>query len=123
MAAAALNALTIRSGRKSGVKTWPHHFDTGVHYAIPDETGIERAAIWAGFAIADTVSSEPYFYLSDYARRQSIDFNGANGLTTGQWLVAPGWQGAYLPVSRATNSEWINRFFEESYAWVNAHVS
>ena len=123
VAADALNALTAWSGRKSEVNIWPHHFDTGVYYAIPDETGAERAAIWAGFAIADAVSVEPYFYLSGYDRQQPIDFNKANGLTTGKWLVTPDWQGAYLSVSMAANPEWITRFFEESYSWVNSQVN
>ena len=117
-----LTILNALSGRESDVRIWPHHFDTGVYYSLPDETGTEQAAIWAGYGIADAVSSEPYFYLSGYNSRQAIDFSAATALTVGKWLVTPDWQGACLPVSDVAAPEQITRFFGESYAWLAAKL-
>ena len=117
-----LTALNALSGRESEVRIWPHHFDTGVYYSIPDETGAEGAAIWAGYAIADSVCNEPYFYLSGYNSHSPIDFGAASGLTVGQWLTTPDWQGACLPVSDATAPDQISRFLGESYAWIAGNV-
>ncbi len=114
-----LITLNERSGRMSDIRIWPHHFDTGVYYVIPDEAGQEKAAIWAGYAIADVVSVEPYFYLSGYNSRQPIDFSTATALTSGTWLNRPDWQGAYLPVSDATDPGQIIPFYGESYAWMS----
>lgn len=111
--------LNELSGRTSDIRIWPHHFDTGVYYSIPNEAGQERAAIWAGYAITDAVSAEPYFYLSGYNSRQPINFSTATVLTSGQWLDRPDWQGAYLPVSDAADPGQITPFYAESYAWIS----
>ena len=120
LAHSALNALSEASGQASEIRIWPHHFDTGVYYSLPDSTGSERAAIWAGYAIADAVSREPYFYLSGYNSQSAIDFTTAHPLTAGTWLATPAWQGAILPVSAVTGVEQVTQFLRESYAWVMA---
>ena len=117
-----LAILNAHNGRASDIRIWPHHFDTGVYYSISDESGAEQAAIWAGYSIADAVCAEPYFYLAGYNSRSPIDFGAATGLTVGQWLNTPDWQGACLPVSNAVEPEQITRFFGDSYAWVAAQV-
>ena len=114
--------LNKASGQTSDIRIWPHHFDTGVYYSIPDELGKERAAIWAGYAIADQVSSEPYFYLSGYNRQHPVDFTKASKLAIGHWLAGPDWQGACLLVSQITEPEQITRFLTESYAWLASEV-
>jgi hypothetical protein len=118
LAQTVLTTLNESSGQASEVRIWPHHFDTGVYYSFPGETGAEQAAIWAGYAIADAVSYEPYFYLSGYDSRQHIDFAATRPLTTGTWLNTPSWQGAILPISLVTGAEQINAFLSESYAWL-----
>ncbi len=118
LAQTVLATLNESSGQTSEVRIWPHHFDTGVYYSFPGETGIEQAAIWAGFATADSVSQEPYFYLSGYNSRQPIDFATAQPLITGKWLNIPSWQGAILPVALVEGAEQVNTFLGESYAWV-----
>lgn len=118
----ALADLNKVSGQTSHIRIWPHHFDTGVYYSIPDELGKERAAIWAGYAIADRISSDPYFYLSGYNRRHPVDFTKASKLAIGHWLARFEWQGAYLPVSQITEPEQITRFLTESYAWLAGEV-
>jgi hypothetical protein len=111
--------LNRLSGRTSDIRIWPHHFDTGVYYSIPDEQGKEQSAIWAGYAIADVVSPEPYFYLSGYSKQHPIDFTTANKLSVGYWLARPDWQGACLPVSQIAEPEQITRFLADSYAWID----
>jgi len=117
-----LTTLNEQSGRTSDIRIWPHHFDTGVYYSISDEAGHEKAAIWAGYAIADAVSAEPYFYLSGYNSRQPVGFSMAPALTSGEWLSRSDWQGAYLPVSGATDANKITDFFAESYAWLSEKI-
>ncbi|GAB4039706.1 hypothetical protein [Spirosoma jeollabukense] len=113
-----LARLNKISGQTSSIRIWPHHFDTGIYYSIADELGQERAAIWAGYAIADRVSPEPYFYLSGYNRQHPIDFSKAIKLSTGYWLAGAEWQGACLPVSQIIEPEQITRFLTESYTWL-----
>jgi hypothetical protein len=118
-----LYALNDWSGRQSEVRIWPHHFDTGVYYPINGADGQEVAAIWAGYAIADSVCDEPYFYLSGYQKGQSIPFAEAPLLSAGEWRHTADWQGALLPIGEAGDEERINRFFRESYAWLDGIVS
>lgn len=115
----ALADLNHLSSRTSTIRIWPHHFDTGVYYSIPDEQGKEQAAIWAGYSIADAVSPEPYFYLSGYSTLHPIDFTKAAKLAVGQWLARPDWQGACLPISHIAEAEQITQFLADSYAWIN----
>ncbi len=114
----ALLALNKYSKHESEVRIWPHHFDTGVYYAQTDADGNEKAAIWAGYAIADTLQNEPYFYLSGYRRGQSIDFAAAPVLSAGKWLNTPNWKGALLSISDADKEESLIQFFEEGYCWL-----
>lgn len=116
---AALSTLTAWSGRESDISIWPHHFDTGVYYSMSDSNGQERAAIWAGYAIADSVCHEPYFYLSGYSSGQAIDFAGAPALTVGEWRNNPAWKGAILFLSAVTEPKAVDVFFRESYTWLN----
>lgn len=115
---AALKTLNEWSGRESDIRIWPHHFDTGVYYAQTDPDGREKAAIWAGYAIADSVCSEPYFYQSGYQRGQAVGFGAAPALSAGQWRVGLDWQGALLPISEAADTTYIALFFRESYSWL-----
>lgn len=113
-----LNELNEYSGRASEVRIWPHHFDTGVYYSLTDAVGHERAAIWAGYAIADRVCNGPYFYLSGYEAGKSIDFSAAPALSAGTWKSGADWQGALLPVSTNPAPTQIAAFFRESYHWL-----
>ncbi|MBO0932329.1 hypothetical protein [Fibrella aquatilis] len=115
-----LTTLNAQTGRTSDVRIWPHHFDTGVYYAVTDADGAETSAIWAGYSIADTVCNEPYFYLSGYRRDEPINFAVAPALTVGEWRNATNWQGAMLPVSHVsdTNVNVIDTFYLESNRWL-----
>ncbi len=118
-----LQTINEYTSRFSEVRIWPHHFDTGVYYSFPDEIGKEQAAIWAGYAIADVLSPEPYFYLAGYDTRKPVDFGIATKLGVGNWLVTPDWKGAFLSVSEAATSERIDQFFRESYDWLVGQIN
>lgn len=115
----ALLNLNTQTGLESDIRVWPHHFDTGIYYAVMDTNGTEESAIWAGYSIADALSNEPYFYISGYRRDQPIDFNDAPNLITGKWLNSPDWKGAMLPLSVIPGPEAIDTFLWESYSWLN----
>ena len=119
----AMQTLTAWSGRESEVRIWPHHFDTGVYYSQTDASGQEKAAIWAGYAIADALCNEPYFYLSGYTSTQSINFASAPALAVGEWRNTADWKGAMLPISVSDQPETIQAFFRESYGWLNGLLS
>ena len=89
------NANTVLSrmnemvGQESEVRIWPHHFDTGVYYPFG-----ESMAIGAGWAIGDSLSPSPYFYIYGWSREGSIDYQTVPELQGGHWHVDDSWQGA-----------------------------
>lgn len=115
----ALDALNAWSGEMGDVRVWPHHFDTGVYYSRLGNNGQERAAIWAGYAIADALNDTPYFYLSGYNQQQPLDFSGPTSFSKGKWRQTAEWQGALLSITDVTDSDQVRSFFEESYQWLN----
>jgi len=52
------------------VRVWPHHFDTGVYGTLDNQ----KDGIGMGWAIADSIHDEPYFYLSPYTNRQTVNY-------------------------------------------------
>jgi hypothetical protein len=117
----ALNRVTTRYKNASEPRVWPHHFDTGglIPLSYDDQNRLSRS-IGIGFAIPDSMVSEPYFYLSYWSADplEKIDnltpFSGQ-----GIWKT-PNWQGAVLPLSnlyRMQDSKdqlnAVNRFFDE----------
>ncbi|RIV23975.1 hypothetical protein DYU11_13510 [Fibrisoma montanum] len=123
LANTSLDWLNEWSGRSSEVRVWPHHFDTGVYYSLRDATGRERAAIWAGYAIADSLSNEPYFYLSGYDSTRAVNFRAAPTLSAGRWLITDDWKGAFLPLSAIETEETVTVFLGESYTWLDQRVA
>ncbi|WP_080055784.1 hypothetical protein [Spirosoma aerolatum] len=118
-----LQTLNQWSDQQSEIRIWPHHFDTGVYYSLTDAQQHERAAIWAGYAIADSICSEPYFYLSGYNRTQPINFLNASTLSAGEWRTGADWQGALLSISGTPTHDRIDAFFRESYAWLHESIN
>lgn len=119
----AFATLNRETHQKSEVRLWPHHFDTGVYYSFHDTAGQERAAIWAGYAIADSLSDMPYFYLSGYGRGRSIDFRTAPLLPVGSWQITADWQGALLPISVISQPSEIDQFLEAAYGFLNRSLT
>lgn len=71
----------------STVRTWPHHFDIGTY--IPMIFNEKKEAIKSfslGFAIADSVVDEPYFYITQWSADKDIDYSNVKQLSNGEWL-------------------------------------
>lgn len=99
-------------------RIWPHHFDTGIYIEAAGQMGIGF-----GFAMADSLSSSPYFYLAGYPRAGSLRFEGLPVLEAGRWQTGSGWQGALLPASELEALPWAQRlasvqqFAHRALAW------
>ncbi|WP_432410875.1 hypothetical protein [Rasiella sp. SM2506] len=92
----------------SSIRIWPHHFDTGIYSAIPTT----EISIGLGLAIADTVSKDPYLYLSGYKNNSIIDPSGLAKLSAGEWK-SDGFTGAILTTNDISESEGV-AFFQEA---------
>lgn len=71
----------------SGPRTWPHHFDHGTY--IPFKHDLEGSAIQSfsvGYAVADSIIDEPYFYVTQWKDGGKIDYSTAPKLAQGEWL-------------------------------------
>ncbi len=117
MANSSMESLNKLSGITSEINIWPHHFDTGVYYAITLINGETTQSIGAGLAIADDMINEPYFYLYGWTKEGKIEYNDAPDLASGNWLTE-GWQGAVLKASDFNTLEEVNSFFESSYKFL-----
>ncbi|MEX2604970.1 MAG: hypothetical protein WD361_12235 [Gracilimonas sp.] len=77
------------------IRTWPHHFDTGV-YVEPNS----KRGLGFGLAMKDPMVGEAYFYYSGYGLGgTSIEYNNLPVLDRGRWEVSDNWKGAVLPIT------------------------
>ena len=109
--------LNKQSGIPSEINIWPHHFDTGVFYPVTVVNNETTQSIGAGFAMADTMINEPYFYLYGWTKDGKIEYKEATDLEAGKWLTE-GWQGAVLRTSEFNTIKEVNSFFEASYQFL-----
>ncbi|WP_303918686.1 hypothetical protein [Draconibacterium sediminis] len=87
------------------VRIWPHHFDTGTFATIArNEKGASSKTIGLGWAIPDSMVSEPYFYLSFWSENSLNTENVPEKLPAGKWML-PNWNGAVLSVSEIIQKE------------------
>lgn len=89
----------------STVRTWPHHFDIGTYIPMVfNDKGEAIKSFSLGFAIADSVVDEPYFYITQWSAAKDIDYANTKALTKGEWL--PGTLGgAVLKASTVAKSK------------------
>ena len=119
-----LSKLNKLADVESEINIWPHHFDTGVYYALQTISEEVTASIGAGLAIADKMINEPYYYLYGYTRDAAIDFNSVPDLTIGSWLTDD-WKGAVLPISSLKNGnceDQVNEFYKQSYCFIASQI-
>lgn len=68
-------------------RTWPHHFDHGTNVPFkrdPEGNAIQSFSV--GYAVADSIIDEPYFYVTQWKKDKDIDYSTIPGLTHGEWL-------------------------------------
>ncbi len=81
------------------VRIWPHHFDTGTLIPlVHNKQGELTRSLGLGWAIPDTMVSEPYFYLSFWAKDAEVNLQHLPSPEQGKWM-APTWNGAVLPLA------------------------
>jgi hypothetical protein len=96
----------------SEIRIWPHHFDTGIYAEVNTNIGIGF-----GWAMADGMMDEAYFYFSVYGLHgHTIDYSTVKSLTVGKWITREHWNGAVLPLGEAEAIH-VYSFLRETTAW------
>jgi len=94
-----LNEISETFKLQEAIKVWPHHFDTGSYIPVTsNEKGELIQSIGLGFAIADAMVKEPYYYLSFWSAKPIKELEKPEALTVGKWMT-PKWNGAVLKLS------------------------
>lgn len=84
----------------SAVRTWPHHFDTGVYIPVAfNRAGDAIKSVGIGLAIPDKDVDDYYFYVNHWTQHNDADTSTLPELPTGSYWHTRGWTGAILPVS------------------------
>ena len=113
--------IALEFNHASEVRTWPHHFDHGVYvpFVFDDDKSVEQS-FSVGYAIADSIIPEPYVYVTQWRKNDSIDYSSAPKLEDGAWLPEQ-LKGATLKLSEITNSEdqsmAIKKFISTTVNW------
>lgn len=81
-------------------RTWPHHFDHGVYVPLEfDNDGSAIRSFSVGYAVADSIINEPYFYITQWKQEVEVDYSSTPKLKFGKWLPKK-LKGAALPLSK-----------------------
>ena len=82
------------------IRIWPHHFDTGIYFEYDEEI-----AVGFGWAMADSMMPEAYFYYAIYGVNDyKFDYDNTTKLSAGKWIINESWKGAVLPISQTTEN-------------------
>lgn len=97
---------------ESDINIWPHHFDTGTYHVLHKTNGEGDRSIGAGFAIADSMVTEPYFYIYGWYKDQKIDYSDAPQIECAQWIT-DNWEGCVFLISNIGENELeqVNEFY------------
>jgi hypothetical protein len=100
------------------IRIWPHHFDTGIYVETNDGIGIGF-----GLAMADSLTNQPYFYMSGYKKDAAFEFKSLPKLSNGKWITSENWKGAVLTISdleqipEQNQMEVVRGFIRDSADW------
>ncbi len=73
--------------KASPPRTWPHHFDHGVYVPFElDEKNEATRSFSVGYAVADSLIDEPYFYVTQWKKEEKVDYSNIPDLEYGKWL-------------------------------------
>ncbi len=111
------------------VRIWPHHFDTGTIIPVShNEKGEVSQSIGLGWAIPDSMVTEPYYYLSFWSENPFKIIKGFTPLNVGKWII-PNWNGAVLKLSEILKQksaqeqyEMVKAFFTQGIKIVKRHL-
>lgn len=92
----------------TSIRTWPHHFDTGLYCEFPESD----ISIGLGLAIPDTICDEHYLYITGYKNGDVIDVSGLNKLSIGEWKSEE-FMGAILNTNGIVESDGVE-FFKQA---------
>ncbi len=123
-----LNEITKAFKIKEQVKVWPHHFDTGSFIPVSfNKKGKLSQSIGLGFAIPDSMVSEPYYYLSFWSEKPIKKLENPEALVVGQWMT-PNWNGAVLKLSdimkvksAKVQQQIVKDFYDSGFKILSAH--
>ena len=90
----------------SDIRTWPHHFDTGVFAGLP---GRENISLGLGMAIPDSLINDYYFYISGYDGHKAVDSSDFEPLDQGEWIQG-GFEGAVLALNELSKKSALEFF-------------
>ena len=91
-----ISTLAARFEQSAPVRIWPHHFDTGTFVPLAyNEKGDLAQSIGMGWAMPDSMVSEPYYYLSYWSEETDLNFKELPKPDAGQWILT-GWKGGVL---------------------------
>ena len=85
-----LSSIAAQFEKKSEVRTWAHHFDTGLLVEL--ESGLQ---IGMGYAMPDTMVDDFYHYVSAWNGEFAVSVEHYKALANGEWR-SDGWNGAIL---------------------------
>lgn len=100
-AALVLGEIAKKYEYASPVATWPHHFDTASVITVKfDDTSNPEKTIGLGFAPADHLCDEPYYYVNHWTKKGAISYDTLPSLPEGgEWNTKTDWKGAILKAS------------------------
>lgn len=97
------------------IRIWPHHFDTGIYFELPNGTGISF-----GFAMSDNVLNAPYLYMSAFPKNGAVDHKNAPEIGAGKWHISEDFTGAVLYCNQPLEQlqENLPEFMIAAYQWL-----
>ncbi len=99
-----LNEIVATFEGAEPLRIWPHHFDTGTILVLSkNDQGEAIQTIGIGWAIPDSMVSEPYFYLSFWSQEPKRKSGNIPALVAGKWMM-PDWDGGVLRHSEILNA-------------------
>lgn len=115
------NDIFSQHAKSSPARTWPHHFDHGVYVPFRfNDNGDANQSFSVGYAIADSVIGEPYFYVTQWKKDEEIVYSETPELECGKWLPEK-LKGAGLALSEilkmGDQEEGIKAFLDKTIAF------
>lgn len=93
------NDIFSQHSKAAPARTWPHHFDHGTYIPFDfDAEGNPIKSFSVGYAVADSIINEPYFYVTQWKKDGDVDYSKMPKLEHGEWMPEK-LSGAALPLS------------------------